>query len=194
MAECRGWQGVYCYSQTALNCHNRCSNGLVDGEFTMKRIAITGAFLLSSLLSINTIAANAPTPEEKAASDIATRQAVFKLLSFSNAPLGGMARGTTPFDADAAKAALERIAMLGGLIPEVFVPDTTGPESEGVATRAADTIWANKADFDMLAADLVTGANAALEIINSQGEAGVRDAVASVGPKCGACHDRFRLD
>jgi cytochrome c556 len=160
----------------------------------MKRIAITGAFLLSSLLSINTIAANAPTPEEKAASDIATRQAVFKLLSFSNAPLGGMARGTTPFDADAAKAALERIAMLGGLIPEVFVPDTTGPESEGVTTRAADTIWANKADFDMLAADLVTGANAALEIINSQGEAGVRDAVASVGPKCGACHDRFRLD
>jgi cytochrome c556 len=164
------------------------------GIITMKRVAITGAFLLSSLLSINAIAANAPTPEEKAASDIATRQAVFKLLSFSNAPLGGMARGTTPFDADAAKAAVERIAMLSTLIPEVFVPDTTGPVSEGVKTRAADTIWANKADFDMLAADLGAGAAAALEIINSQGEAGIRDAVASIGPKCGACHDRFRLD
>ena len=34
----------------------------------------------------------------------------------------------------------------------------------------------------------------ALEILNTKGEAGVREAVAAIGPKCGACHDRFRLD
>src|SRR5688572_31750310 len=107
------------------------------GKNTMKRIAITGAFLLSSLLSITAIAADAPTPEQKAASDIANRQAVFKLLSFSNAPLGGMARTTTPYNADAAKAAVERIAMLGGMIPELFAADTTGPAAEGITTRAA---------------------------------------------------------
>jgi cytochrome c556 len=164
------------------------------GKITMKRIAITGAFLLSSLLSITAIAADAPTPEQKAATDIANRQAVFKLLSFSNAPLGGMARGTTPVDVAAAKVSVERMAMLGGMIPALFAADTTGPAAEGITTRAADTIWANKADFDMLAADLVTGANAALEILNTQGEAGLRDAVAQIGPKCGACHDRFRLE
>jgi cytochrome c556 len=163
------------------------------GKITMKRIAITGAFLLSSLLSITAIAADAPTPEQKAATDIANRQAVFKLLSFSNAPLGGMARGGA-YDAEAAKTAAERIAVLGAMIPSLFAADTTGPAAEGITTRAADTIWANKADFDMLAADLVTGANAALEILNTQGEAGVRDAVAQIGPKCGACHDRFRLE
>lgn len=163
------------------------------GKITMKRIAITGAFLLSSLLSITAIAADAPTPEQKAATDIANRQAVFKLLSFSNI-LGPMAQGRTPYNADAAKAAAERIAMLGGMIPELFAADTTGPVSANVKTRAADTIWANKADFDMLAADLVTGANAALQILNTQGEAGLRDAVAQIGPKCGACHDRFRLE
>ena len=159
----------------------------------MKRIAITGAFLLSSLLSISAIAADAPTPEEKAATDIANRQAVFKLLSFANAPLGGMARGGA-YDAAAAKLAAERVAMLAKMIPDLFAADTTGPVSAGVTTRAADTIWANKADFDMLAADLGKGAAAALEILNTQGEAGVKDAVAQIGPKCGACHDRFRLE
>lgn len=163
------------------------------GKITMKRIAITGAFLLSSLLSINTIAADAPTPEQKAATDIANRQAVFKLLSVAQAPLGGMARGTTPYDADAAKLAAERVAMLASMIPALFTPETVGLAADA-KTRAADTIWANKADFDKLSADLVAGAEAALGILNTQGEAGVRDAVAQIGPKCGACHDRFRLE
>ena len=163
------------------------------GKITMKKIAITGAFLLSSLLTITAIAADAPTPEQKAATDIANRQAVFKLLSFSNGQLGGMARGA-PYNAEVAKAAAQRMAMLATMIPEVFAANTTGPVSAGIKTRAADTIFTSKADFDMLAADLNKGAMAALEILNTQGEAGVKDAVAQIGPKCGACHDRFRLE
>src|SRR5687768_6166865 len=108
------------------------------GKITMKRIAITGAFLLSSLLSISAIAADAPTPEEKAATDIANRQAVFKLLSFANAPLGGMARGGA-YDAAAAKLAAERVAMLAKMIPDLFAADTTGPAAQGIETRASDT-------------------------------------------------------
>ncbi|MDT8399271.1 MAG: cytochrome c [Pseudomonadales bacterium] len=118
------------------------------------------------------------------------RHAVFELLSFSNAPLGGMARGAE-FDQAVAARSAERIIMLAGMIPELFVPDTRG---SGVETRAADTIWDNKADFDKLAADLADGAAAALEIINTQGASGLRNAVREIGPKCGACHDRFRLD
>ena len=86
----------------------------------MKRIVLTGAVLLSSLISFNVLAAAAPTPEEQAASAVASRQAVFKLLSFSNAPLGGMARGGA-YDADAAKLAAERVAMLADMIPALFV-------------------------------------------------------------------------
>jgi cytochrome c556 len=156
----------------------------------MKRIAMTGALLLSSLFALNTFAAE-PSPEEQAANAVAQRQAVFKLLSFSNGALGGMARGA-PFDAAVAVKGTERVAMLAGMIPELFAADTTA--FAGLTTRAADTIWANKADFDQLAADLATGAAAALEILNTQGEAGVRAAVAQIGPKCGACHDRFRLE
>ncbi len=162
------------------------------GKTTMKRIAFAGAVLLSSLLSVNVMAAAEQTPEEKAAADIANRQAVFKLLSVANGALGGMARGA-PFDAAAAKLGTERVIMLAGMIPQLFANDTT--KTAGAAkTRASDTIWAGKADFDKLAADLEAGAKSALEILNTKGEAGVREAVAAIGPKCGACHDRFRLD
>ena len=158
----------------------------------MNRIALTGAFLLSSLLSLNLLAAAAPTPEEQAAKATADRQAVFKLLSVSNAPVGAMARPGGTYDADIAKRGLERVAMLAGMIPELFAMDTTSYSS--LTTRASDTIWANKADFEQLAMDLAAGATAAMEILNTQGAAGIAAAGREVGTKCGACHDRFRLD
>jgi cytochrome c556 len=157
----------------------------------MKRIALTGALLLSSLVSFNTIAAEL-SPEQQAAANVANRQAVFKLLSFSNGVLGGMARGA-PYDAEAAVLATQRIEILAGMIPALFAADTTGV-NHGATTRAADTIWGSKADFDQLAADLAASAVAAREILTTKGAEGVRDAVGQIGPKCGACHDRFRLE
>lgn len=160
------------------------------GITIMKKIAFAGAVLLSSLVSFSAIAAQ-PSPEEQAAAAVANRQAVFKLLSVANGALGGMARGAA-YDDAAAKLGTERVAMLAAMIPELFAQDTTS--FANITTRSATTIWANKADFDALAQDLVNGANEALEILNTQGEAGVRAAVGAIGPKCGACHDRFRLD
>jgi cytochrome c556 len=158
----------------------------------MKRIVMTGAILLSSLVSLNTFAAAPPTPEEAAASAVANRQAVFKLLAYSNV-LGRMAQGGMPYDAAAAVEATHRVEMLAGMIPGLFASDTTAV-AHGATTRASDTIWASKADFDQLAADLATGAVAARGIIEAQGEAGLRAAVGEIGGKCGACHDRFRPD
>lgn len=156
----------------------------------MKRI-VTGAVLLASAMSLSVMAAAPQTPEEKAATDVANRQAVFKLLSVANGPLGGMARGA-PYNADAAKASLERLGVLAKMIPEVFAADTTA--FKGVKTRASDTIWASKADFDKLAADLSAAVKAASDTVAAKGADGIKDAVAGIGPKCGACHDRFRLN
>ena len=161
------------------------------GNTNMKRIAITGAFLLSSLFTLN---AAAQLSGDDAAKAVADRQAVFKLLSVSNAPLGAMARGGE-FDAEAATLAAERVATLAGLIPQLLEPNTAGYEQPNPGRyAAADTIWDNKADFDQLAADLAAGAEEALGILESQGADGVRAAVGAIGPKCGACHDRFRVE
>jgi cytochrome c556 len=130
--------------------------------------------------------------DEDAAAAVKRRQSVFQMLAYSNGPLGAMARGGD-FNAEAATLAAERVAMLAPMIPELFaMADTRG--NSGLTTRASDTIWDNQADLAQLAMDLQAGAEAALGILQSQGAAGVRAAVGEIGPKCGACHDRFRLD
>lgn len=156
----------------------------------MKKLLVTGAIVISSMLSVNTMA---QMSDEDAAAAVKRRQSVFQLLSFSNAPLGQMARGNMEFDKDKAMLGLERITVLAPMIPEVFAAADTHM-NKSVETRAADTIWENQADFAQLAQDLVDGAEAAMEILENQGADGVRQAVGQVGPKCGACHDRFRLD
>jgi cytochrome c556 len=159
----------------------------------MKRIVMAGAIVLSSLVTFNTAVAAELSPEQQAAAATTTRQAVFKLLSFSNGVLGGMQRGQ-PYDKDAAILATQRIEVLAGMIPAVFAADTTALKHGGAPSRASDTIWGAKADFDMLAADLAAAAVTARGILEEKGEAGVADAVRTIGPKCGACHDRFRLE
>ncbi len=153
----------------------------------MKKLIITGAIILSSIFSIN---AMAQMSDEDAAAAVKRRQAVFQLLAFANGPLGQMARGAD-FDADAAILGSQRIIMLAPMISELFAANTS---ANSVDTRAADTIWSSQEDFAQLAQDLVDGATAAIEILESQGASGVRQAVGQIGPKCGACHDRFRLD
>lgn len=153
----------------------------------MKKLIITGAIILSSIFSIS---AMAQMSDEDAAAAVKRRQSVFQLLGFSNGPLGGMARGGE-FNAEAAILGSQRIIMLAPMIPELFAANTT---ANSVTSRASSTIWDNQADFAQMAQDLVDGATAAIEILESQGADGVRAAVGQIGPKCGACHDRFRLD
>ena len=153
----------------------------------MKKLIFTGAFILSSIFSFNAIA---QMSDEDAAAAVKRRQAVFQVLAHSNGPLGQMARGGD-FDAATATRAARRVAGVASMIPEVFAADTRG---SNVTTRAFDTIWDSQDDLAALAQDLADGANAALEILESRGADGVRDAVAQIGPKCGACHDRFRSD
>lgn len=153
----------------------------------MKNLIFTGAFILSSIFSFNAIA---QMSDEDAAAAIKRRQSVFQVLAHSNGPLGAMARGGD-FDAAAATRAAQRVAMVAPMIPEVLAADTRGAAG---TTRALDAIWGSQDDLAALAQDLADGANAALAILESQGADGVREAVGMIGPKCGACHDRFRSD
>ena len=156
----------------------------------MKRVILIGAAILSTLISFNSVAQRNMSPEQMATAATENRQAVFKLLAFSMGPLQGMARGGD-FDQAAAVQALERIQTLAPMIPELFAMDTIAYDVE---TRALNGIWGDMAGFSTAASNLAMGATAALNIINTRGADGVRDAVQEVGPKCGACHDAFRAE
>jgi len=155
----------------------------------MKRVILISAAIISTLISFNSFAQRM-SPEEQAQAAVESRQAVFKLLAFSMGPLQGMARGGD-FDQAVAVQALERIQTLAPMIPELFAADTTDYDFE---TRALDSIWGDMDAFADAANNLVMGANAAMDIINSEGAGGVRNAIQQVGPTCGACHDAYRAE
>jgi cytochrome c556 len=130
-----------------------------------------------------------PTPEQKAATAILTRQGLFKVQAFVFGPVGGMLRGA-PFDAAVAQKAGARIQITAGLIPELFATDTH--TFAGTPTKAREGIWTNKSDFDAKANDLVKAATDLEAAAKSGDEAATKKAAQAVGKACGACHDQFR--
>jgi len=156
----------------------------------MKRAMIIAVALIGSIMSINSFG-QGRSPEQQAVADTETRQAVFKLLAFNMGPLQGMARGGD-FDQEVALNALENVRVLAGMIAPAFAAANTTEFT--VDTRALDRIWGDMGGFESAAMDLVNGAAAAIDIINSQGAGGVRAAIQQVGPTCGACHDAYRAE
>src|SRR5262245_26666685 len=110
---------------------------------------------------------------------VAKRQALMK-DNGANATIGGkMAQGETPFDAAAAKAAMEKIAANAAEIPADFPAGSEGG-------KALPAIWANFADFEAKAAALKAAAEAAAAATAGGLEA-FAPAFGAVGQACGGC-------
>ena len=95
-----------------------------------------------------------------------------------------MVQGATPFDAAAAKAAMEKLAANAAAIPGEFGPGTEGGD-------ALPAIWENFADFESKALALQTAAEAAAAAAD-QGQEAFTAAFGAVGQSCGACHQVYR--
>ena len=156
--------------------------------FTRIGLAAVGSLIVASAAMAQGAPAP-PTPEQKAATAVLTRQGLFKIQAFVFGPVGGMLRGA-PFDAAVVEKAAERLEVTGALIPEVFVTDTH--TFTATPTKAREGIWTNKSDFDGKAGDLVKAAADLEAAAKSGDEAATKKAAAAVGKTCGACHDQFR--
>jgi cytochrome c556 len=115
---------------------------------------------------------------------VAKRQALMKDNGAQATIAGQMLRGDTPFDAAAAKAAMEKIAANAAEIPADFAPGSEGGD-------ALPAIWANFADFEAHATALKTAAEAAAAATEGGLEA-FGPAFGAVGQACGACHQTYR--
>ena len=105
-------------------------------------------------------------------------------------PLGGMLKNQVPFDAALVEKNATRIAQLGAMIPDMFSTDTR--KATNVTTKAREGIWAQKADFDAKASDLVKAATEAADAAKGGDKAATLKALGAVGKSCGSCHDSFR--
>jgi len=103
----------------------------------------------------------------------------------AQATVGGkMAQGATPFDAAAAKAAMEKLAANAVATPALFPPGSEGGD-------ALPAIWENFADFEAKANALKTAADAAAAAAD-QGLEAFGPAFGAVGQACAACHQTYR--
>lgn len=114
------------------------------------------------------------------------RQALLKEFGQVSRPIGGMMRGSTPFDLAAVQTALDTYAKNAKALPALF-PQGSGP---GAGTDALAAVWERKADFDGLFAKLGSDAAAARAAITD--EATFKANMPGVLRTCGTCHDGFR--
>jgi cytochrome c556 len=161
------------------------------GIFRMKRFAKLSIIALCALTPVAAVVAQeAPTPEQQAEAAVLTRQGLLKVMGMYMAPLGGMLKNKVPFDAAVAAKSATHIAELGGMIPDVFTPDTRNKTS--AKTKAQDGVWTNQADFKAKADDLVKAATALQEAAKGGDKGATLKAAGAVGKACGACHDNYR--
>lgn len=99
--------------------------------------------------------------------------------------LGQMAKGVTPFDQNAARAAAAAIAEHAAQTPVLFEAEEDDPKSEAKAE-----IWANFDDFTQKSLELK---NIALGLSMSiANEADLALAMKSLGANCQSCHKAYR--
>lgn len=142
----------------------------------MKRLALTASTLALALT------ASFAGPAED-------REAFMKENGKLLGQLAPVAKGEKPFDAAEVKSLLEAFnAHTQKLDVVALFPEGTG----GRPTRADPAIWENFDDFKAKAEDLKMAASAAAQT-NPQNPQELGAQVASIGGKCQACHEKYRL-
>lgn len=99
--------------------------------------------------------------------------------------LGQMAKGVTPFDQSAARAAAAAIAKHAAETPALFEAEEDDPKSEAKAE-----IWTNFDDFTQKSLELE---GIALGLSTSiANEADLAEAMKTLGANCQSCHKAYR--
>ncbi len=117
---------------------------------------------------------------------VAKREQMMKQVGASVGALGAIAKGEKPYDADAVKAALTTISTDMKAFPDQF------PAGSEVNSAAAPAIWDNMDDFKAKSQKLASDADTLLASMPAD-QAGVAEAVKTLGANCGTCHQAYRL-
>ena len=115
------------------------------------------------------------------------RQAGMTMIGKYFGPLGGMAQGRVPYNAEVVVRNAGYLEVLGKLPWDGFDASTANEKS-----AALPAVYKDAAKFKQ-AADDMQGAIAKLASTAKGGdEAAVKAAIGAVGKSCGGCHDNFR--
>jgi cytochrome c556 len=115
------------------------------------------------------------------------RQAGMTLISKYFGPLGGMAQGKVPFNAQVVQRNADYLAALSQMPWDGFHPSTADEKS-----RAKPELFKEMDKVKGLI-DRFEGEVKKLQSVAKSGdEAAIKSQIAAVGKSCGACHDPYR--
>jgi cytochrome c556 len=115
------------------------------------------------------------------------RQAAMTLLGKYFGPLGGMAQGRVPYNAEVAARNAGYLETLSKLPWDGFDASTANEKSAALPAVFKDAAKFKQAGDDMQGAVSKLAATA-----KGGDEAAVKAAIGAVGKTCGGCHDNFR--
>lgn len=115
------------------------------------------------------------------------RQAGMTLIGKYFGPLGAMAQGKVPYNADVVRRNAGYLEVLGKLPWDGFQEST-----KGVKSAALPAVYEKSSQFKE-GAERMQGEIAKLASVSKSGdEAAVKAQIGAVGKTCGGCHDNFR--
>lgn len=115
------------------------------------------------------------------------RQAAMTLISKYFGPLGAMAQGKAPFNAQTVQRNAEYLAVLSQMPWDGFHPSTEGQKSRAKPElfKESDKVKELVERFQGEVKKLQTAAK-------SGDESAIKTQIGALGKACGACHDRYR--
>jgi cytochrome c556 len=117
---------------------------------------------------------------------VTKREQMMKQVGGAMGALGGIAKGEKPYDAEAVRTALTTISADMKAFPDQF------PAGSEANSAAAPAIWENMEDFTAKSMKLASDADTILAAMPAD-QAGVQEAVKTLGANCGTCHQTYRL-
>ena len=128
-------------------------------------------------------------PQVKPEIMVKQRQAAMTLQGKYMGPLGGMAAGKVPYNADTVAFNAAMLDALSRMPWDGFAESTKGV---AVKTAALPTIWSEPAKFKEAQDNFQSAVQALVKVSRSGDEAAHKAAIGAVGKACGACHQNFR--
>ena len=148
-----------------------------------KRLLLTVAVALGAGFTFTAFAQVKPETMVK------QRQAAMTLQGKYAGPLGAMAAGKAPYNADTVAFNAAMLDALSRMPWDGFAPSTKDTTAK---TAALPTIWSEPAKFKQAQDHFQEAVQALVKVSRGGDEATVKAAIGTVGKACGACHQDFR--
>lgn len=150
----------------------------------MKLIAMT------AVAAFGAFAVLAQDAEDPFADAVEMRHGLMLQMATDLGVLGGIAKGTTPYDAAIATKAAANVAAVASVLSMAQFPAGSEAGKSADSFALAD-IWAKQDDFLAKIVDLNNAADA-MKTAAATDAAAIGAAMAQLGGACGSCHKAYR--